>query len=426
MLILSSRVEGAKKLQPAKTPGHPIVDKAVETVGGLSDTVDKSPILGQALTIGASVARSFKAFPNFVYPSIYGATGAERTAILSTLDSLPLHHVNDVKSIRFVPDIPHPEPGWVTNGQAWGFGPSNEISLSRSQLTTPDKIASTLTHEIGHTTDYESRWFKLFGERSSKAPFGQGNHVSEYAKTNHFEDFAESYKNYHRNPEALKKAAPEKFEVIEKMSKPGLLQSLVDRTEFRETGKFLAESIGPTRVARHAVQVGYYASSILQLTHGVSQWHRSKETGDALGHASGILNTAAGLAFFSGMSPLLGMAFQGANHALNRSVAKGKLTPGEVESAVALPVRPLETLLGRKATEVKDEHRPGKVAAVALGGALGGTAGSLVGPYLGVMAGYHIAGGLGGAIGMIAGGLGGFIVGAELGGRAGGALAGLA
>lgn len=422
MLILSSRPESSKKLQPVKKPTIAVVDKAVDAVGSVSDKVDKSPILSNVLTAAGSVARSFKAFPNFVYPSIYNTQGWERQTILDHLDRLPLHQVNDVKAIRMVDVIPNHDPGFVTNGQAWGFGPSNEISLSRTELITPEKMRGTLTHEIGHTVDYESRWFKLFGERSSHKPFGAGPHITDYAKTNHYEDFAESYEEYHLRPENLKKVSPEKYAEIEKMSKPSALEALVDRKEFRETGKFIAEGIGPNRIARHGVQVGYYVSSILQLTHGISQWNRSGETGDALGHASGILNTASGLAFFSGMSPLVGMAFQGANQALNSAVKGGRLKPAEVESTIAAPVRPIEALFGRKATAIKQEHRVGKVACTAIGGAVGGTTGALVGPYLGVMAGYHIAGGLGGVIGMVAGGLGGFLAGSELGGRVGGAI----
>ena len=55
----------------------------------------------------------------------------------------------------------------------------------------------------------------------------------------------------------------------------------------------------------------------------------------------------------------------------------------------------------------------------------GGTAGALVGPYVGVLAGHALAGGAGGAVGMVVGGLTGFMAGAELGGRLGGGLAGL-
>lgn len=423
MLILSSGSAGSKKLAQPQTAVKSIPSKAKDAIDSISDTIERSSVLSTSLTAAASIARSFKAFPNFVYPSVYDTQGWERQAIFDQLDKLPLHQVNDVKALRMVPVIPNHNPGYVTNGQAWGFGASNEIQLSRTELTTPDKLRGTLTHEIGHAVDYESRWFKLFGERSSKQPFGEGAHITEYAKTNHFEDFAESYEEFHLRPEKLKEVSPEKYAEMEKLSKPNFFEAMVDRPEFRETGKFVAEAIGPSRIARHSVQSAYYASSALQIGHGVSQWIRSAETGDPLSHANGILNTAAGLAFFTGMSPLIGMGIQGAAQALNGAVGRGSLKATEVESTVALPVRPLEALLGRKASPIAESHRPGKVAAVAVGGAVGGTAGALVGPYLGVLAGYHIAGGLGGAIGMVAGGLGGFLAGSELGGRLGGAVA---
>lgn len=424
MLILSSGSAGSKRLAPAPQAAASLPAKAREVVDTVSDTVEKSTLVSSGLTAAASVARSFKAFPNFVYPSVYNIQGWERQVIFDHLDQLPLHQVNDVKALRMVDVIPNHDPGYVTNGQAWGFGASNEIQLSRTELTTPDKLRGTLTHEIGHTVDFESRWFKLFGERSGKKPFGEGPHITDYAKTNHYEDFAESYEEYHLRPENLKKTSPEKYAEIERLSRPSALEALVDRKEFRETGKFIAETIGPHRAARHAVQSAYYLSSALQVGHGVSQWLRSGETGDPMTHANGILNTAAGLAFFTGMSPLIGMGIQGASQALGGAVRRGSLSDQEVESAVAAPVRPLELLLGRKSTPIQESHRPGKVAVVAVGGALGGTAGALAGPYLGVMAGYRLAGGLGGAIGMVAGGLGGFLLGSELGGRLGSAVAG--
>ena len=120
------------------------------------------------------------------------------------------------------------------------------------------------------------------------------------------------------------------------------------------------------------------------------------------------------------------MGVQAANQALTRAVKRGDLSAAEVESTVALPVRPIEAAFGRKASRIAVDHRPGKVAAVAVGGALGGTAGALAGPYLGVMAGYHVAGGIGGAVGLVAGGALGFLGGSELGGRIGGTLADLA
>ena len=79
-----------------------------------------------------------------------------------------------------------------------------------------DEIEATLAHEVGHQThnmyfDNSDRkgWEKLSGDRP------QNKCVSEYARTNSHEDFAESYKAYIRDPESLKKADPEKYNYMQ-------------------------------------------------------------------------------------------------------------------------------------------------------------------------------------------------------------------
>lgn len=404
---------------------------AAQNVDLASSKVDDNPLLGKALsTVGAAV-RSTKAMPRFMYPTIYGATGVEKQQIMQTLDSLPLHQVGGVRSISMVGEIPSNKPGWVVNGRAWDLSVSNRIELSRKQLNTADKMQHTLVHEIGHTVDYESQKTFSWGDRSRSEPFGEGPHITEYAKTNNREDFAESYEEYHLDPENLKEKAPEKYQAIDEMNKPSLMERLIDRAEFRETGKYMSEAFGGSEVARHVGSGAYMASSLLQSVHGVSQWVRSASTGDSLGHAAGVLNTASGLAFASGMSPLVGMSLQGANQALQGAAKRGDLSPEEIESTITLPVRPIEALFGRETAKIESDHRPGKVLAVAAGGAVGGAAGSLIGPYLGVIGGYHlaetvgVAGGLGGVVGLVAGGMLGFMGGSELGGRVAGKLVGV-
>jgi hypothetical protein len=344
---------------------------------------------------------------------------------MDTLDSLPLNHVADTKSIRMVPEIPNPHPNYVTNGNARSLVVSNQINLSRAQLTTADKLRGTLTHEIGHTTDFSTRPFGILPNKSTRHPYGEGPHITDYAKTNHFEDFAETYEEYHIRPENLKEKAPEKFADMEEFNKQSFLQRMVDRKDFRDTGKYISETIGPNRATRHAVQAGYHIASVLQLAHGLTQWSNSKESGDSMAHVSGILNTAAGTLFLSGMTPLAGMAVQGAHHALSGAVTRHTLNGPEVEAVVSTPVKPLERLFGRETHKIESQHRVAKVAAVAVGGAVGGTAGALIGPYVGVLAGHALAGGMGGAVGMVVGGMGGFLAGANLGGRVGGGIASL-
>jgi hypothetical protein len=416
---IQSTIRNNPRLNQLKTAGIKTMDK----VGTASDTVERNPVLGAALATAGSGVRTLHAFPRFVYPTVYGAQGAEKAQILETMDRLPLHQVADVRSIRMVDQLSASKPGWVVHGRANDLDVTNRIRLSRNSLSNPEKFQATLVHEVGHTVDYETQHFRLWGERSTQKPFGEGPHISEYAKTNHREDFAESYEEFHLNPENLKDKAPEKYEAVEDLNKPGFMEKLIDREEFRETGKYMSEVFGKSETSRHVASGALMASSMLQGVHGVSQWVRSASTGDSLGHASGILNTAAAAAFVSGASPLLGMALHGASQSLHGAVRRGDLSAEEVESAVALTARPVEALFGRDPVRIEDHHRPGKVAAVAAGGAIGGAAGSMIGPYLGVIGGYHLAGGLGGVIGLVGGGMLGFMGGAALGGRIAGAIA---
>jgi hypothetical protein len=377
----------------------------------------------EAVTTGAAV---LEAFPKFIYPSVLDATAAERAVITSTLDQLPLHHVGEVSTISMVPNIPSGKPGWVTFGTAKDYGLTSRINLSRKTLTTPEAMVDTLIHEVGHTTDFAQKPFRVGPYPSDNGPYGKGPHVTDYAETNHFEDYAETYQEYHQRPENLEKVNPEKYADQVENNQPNLLEKLVDRKEFRETGKFLGDLMGPNKPTRHLVDSAIKLSGGVHALHGIEQWVASGSNGNGLQHAQGILSTASGLVMLSGVAPLAGVGLQAASVALGQSVKRGELSPQEVESTIALPVRPLEMMLGRKPQRIGEDHRPGKVLAVATGGAIGGTVGALAGPYLGVLGGYHLAGAVGGAVGLVAGGTLGFLGGTALGGRAGAKLAELA
>jgi hypothetical protein len=332
-----------------------------------------------AVTTGAAV---IEAFPQFIYPSVLNATALEKSTIMATLDKLPLHHVGEIDTISMVESIVSKKPGWVVYGNAKDFGFTNHINLSRSALTTPQRMEDTLIHEVGHTTDYSFKpcHCAVCPGASGSGPYGQGPHVTEYAKTNEREDYAESYQEYHQRPDNLKKVSPEKYRDMEETNRPNILQRLVDREEFRETGKFIAEAVGPNKPTRQAIETARSAAGGLQILNGLGQWAGSAGSGDPMQHVSGIMGTVSGGIMLSGFAPLLGVGVQAANLALGGSVKRGELSPEEVESTIALPVRPLESLFGRASKPILDEHRPAKVLAVTAGGAVGGVAGSLVGP----------------------------------------------
>ncbi len=364
-----------------------------------------------------------KAFPGFMYPSIFNANGVERTAILEGLDRMPLHHVSAVGTVSMVPDIPSSNENVVILGRAFNYVVANEIELSRYELTTPGRFPEhfegVLFHEVGHTTDYTHLGCTCCGYASSRGPWGKGEHITTYATTNQKEDFADSYRAYLERPEELQQINPEKFAEMERIHQPNRLQRLVDRREFRETGKLLADVLGPDKATRLTLEGARTLGGGLQLLNGALNWIESSKTGDGLQHASGILNTAAGALMLSGTAPMAAVGLQGANFALTRSVGRGELTAEEVGATVSLPTRPLESLFGRQASKLKTEDRPGKVLAVAAGGGIGASVGSIAGPYLGVLAGYQVAGAVGGAVGMVAGGVLGFLGGSEIGGRIG-------
>jgi hypothetical protein len=196
---------------------------------------------------------------------------------------------------------------------------------------------------------------------------------------------------------------------------------MVDRKEFRETGKTIAEW-GDNFRRRQTARGLMAITSLVQTSHGLVSWFASPGIRTPQSHAAGILDTLSGVTFMTGLAPLLATGLQGANMALQGSISAGRLSAEEVESAVSYPLRGIERALGLEIAQIKPEHRPGRVAAVGAGGAVGAVTGALAGPYLGVLAGYHLAGGVGGAVGFLAGGLAGFMGGSALGGIAGARL----
>ena len=363
----------------------------------------------------ASVMAGFRGLPDFVYPTIVGATPAEKAVVLQTLDALPLHHAALAGTIQVRTDVHRPfRSNEFLGGYASDLGVTSYIVVGRhANQGVPD----VLRHEVGHLVDFDG---PAPGTRSER-PFGHGNFHTEYAQTSHREDFADSYKDVHGDPTELHRVAPEKAAYLEESTRPTFLQKLVDRQEFRDTGKVIADLAQGNAPVRHTADVVSALSGVAQLGYGLSQWMSSPSVRAPMVHASGILGTASGLAMLTGC-PLVGLGLQGAEQALSSRVARGSLKGEEVESTVSFPLRPLEKALGVEGPAVSSGHRVGKVLAVGTGGAVGGVAGALAGPYLGVLLGHRVAGGVGGAIGFAVGAVGGFLGGAHVGGRVADAL----
>lgn len=84
-------------------------------------------------------------------------------------------------------------------------------------------LLDTVIHEVGHNTyagfveinpELDAKWQQLHQNSLEKYNAEGTGFVSDYATTNKFEDFAESYKSYVRDPEKLQFLCPEKYEFL--------------------------------------------------------------------------------------------------------------------------------------------------------------------------------------------------------------------
>jgi hypothetical protein len=129
-------------------------------------------------------------------------------------DTLPLEHLNHCFRIRYVSRATD-----VGSTPAAGrFMPViRHISVYpvTGVALTADDIFDTLTHEVGHNVHYNMRVDNLELANEWEALYHQeAGFVSAYARTNEFEDFAESYRAYVREPETLLLYSPQKYEFM--------------------------------------------------------------------------------------------------------------------------------------------------------------------------------------------------------------------
>ena len=129
-------------------------------------------------------------------------------------NTIPLNHLDRCLRIRYVDFVTD-----VRSTPAAGrFMPVvRHISVYpvAGGVRTPQDIFWTLTHEIGHNVHYNMRIDNLALANEWENLFHQDvGFVSDYARTNEFEDFAESYRAYVLDPEKLLLYSPVKYEFI--------------------------------------------------------------------------------------------------------------------------------------------------------------------------------------------------------------------
>jgi len=332
--VKENSVDNLKKMKEAITKG---LESVYESAEKTSEYLDNSPKTHDALNSALQFFKTIRAFPRFIYPSLIGMTSQEREAVVSVLDSLPLKDVGAVKSITMASSLP---------GGSGGAGPvpfSPFVLLSRESVgSNVEWLKEVATHEIGHAKDYETGLFglpKLFSE-SSKAPWGKAPYITPYAESGpgwypaEWDDFAESFAYYHRNPEELKATCPEKFERMQELEKNGFFEGLIDNKAFRETGKLMGEIMEQLPYLQNGLALISFVGGLAQAFKGLGEMRRAEKTGDKRLKMNATMNFAAGSCFASKLFCIPGMAIEGAKAELNRSIDKKEITAEQANAVV--------------------------------------------------------------------------------------------
>ncbi|MDQ7823846.1 MAG: hypothetical protein RDV48_13690 [Candidatus Eremiobacteraeota bacterium] len=344
-----STEEKIKKMREAIKNGVEAVCSGAEKT---SEYLDKSPRASKALDTLLELFKTVKTFPRFIYPSLINMTDEEKALVLSQLDRLPLKDVGTVKSITMLGSLPG------ASGAAAPLPQSPFILLTKDNFHLSEDWANmVLTHETGHAVDYNSGLFglpKLFSE-SSKSPWGKPPYISDYAATgpgwypSEWDDFAESYANYHLKPEELKAKCPEKFKRMEELERNSFFESLVDRTEFRETGKLMGRIMEKAPYLQNGLAMVSLVGGLVQAFRALGEMKRGEKTGDEKLKMNATMNFAAGSCFASKVLAVPGMAIEGARSELNRAIENKEITASQanavVQATVGLVAGPIGTAI---------------------------------------------------------------------------------
>lgn len=346
--------------------------------------------LGDALE---AVAATQTVLPDFVPPSLSGRP-AEVTLMKEALQQLPAHQAVLPTSISVQNSFEN------LNVMGYNRTALGEVVMNRSGwgMHDPTNFRGNVLHEIGHSVDMQGG---LAGSipglhPSNSAPFGQDPFVSDYAATQPAEDFAESFRVFHQNPDQLRQLNPEKYSALQDLEKPNFWHQWGDHPALRETGRFISQQISEFPWLRSGLEVFRQASILLTLTGSVRELTEGLKHDRPLQALAGGLGCAAGLGLaLTYQAPLLGLAavaLLGARQELNRQ-------PDQ---------------------EANLSVQAGVAAAGAGAGAL---VGATVAPLGLTELGYTLAGPIGGSLGLVVGGLAGTYLGSRWGGELGRGLA---
>lgn len=138
-------------------------------------------------------------------------------------ETLPPSHLEGCPSIEFDPN----NHEFINSPNTLGFYECGSHVIHIADETHfpggAEGVLDTVTHEVGHNayaaiiennSELVAKWEELNDESWLKLLTDSTGFVSDYAMTSKYEDFAESYMTYIRDPEKLQLLSPEKYEFM--------------------------------------------------------------------------------------------------------------------------------------------------------------------------------------------------------------------
>jgi hypothetical protein len=136
--------------------------------------------------------------------------------------TIPLNHLDNCRGITYVHTLAKIHGTEISGSTVPVYRKINVFQVAAPFQTT-QYLLDTLTHEIGHNVQmnirrtepqWDKEWNTMYKQSlQTFAATGQG-FVSDYARTNASEDFAETYMTYVRYPQILMAANPAKYEFM--------------------------------------------------------------------------------------------------------------------------------------------------------------------------------------------------------------------
>jgi len=138
-------------------------------------------------------------------------------------ETLPPSHLEGCPSITFDPN----NREFILSSNTLGFYECGSHAIHIADETRfsegSEGVIDTVTHEVGHNayaevietnSGLEAKWQALNAESWQELQMDGTGFVSDYAMTNKYEDFAESYRAYVRDPEMLQVLSPDKYSFL--------------------------------------------------------------------------------------------------------------------------------------------------------------------------------------------------------------------